>query len=83
MTIVLFHNKNGTVVENKVLIRNVLKAYNKEHGTDFESDPKFAYITGGSNKSDISQFEYKGRLFSAKYFSGCFYPYLVEVTKNH
>lgn len=80
MALVLFHNKNGNVVENKPLIRNVLKAYNKEHATEFYMHPKFGYIEGSVDSPDISRFEYKNRLFSAKYFSGCFYPYLVEVT---
>ena len=83
MTIVLFHNRNGTVVENKVLIRNVIKAYNQEHATEFHMHPKFGYIEGSVDAPDISRFEYKNRLFSMRYFSGCFYPYLVEVTTNH
>ena len=26
-------------------------------------------------------FEYKGKKYTEKYFSGCFYPYLVELTE--
>jgi hypothetical protein len=36
--------------------------------------PKYYYIEDG-----LQNFEYKGKKYKIQYFSGCFYPYLINI----
>ena len=52
----------------------ILKAICKRYG--FEYDPKYKYITKDHNY--MGRIFYKDSIYKLKYFSGCFYPYIVK-----
>lgn len=70
------------IVENlntlKAMERKGLITFHNQTGTKIQglySDQKFTcyYIADG-----LSNFDYKGKKYSTRYFSGCFCPYVVE-----
>ena len=73
---------NYRVVKNM----NTLKAFEKRGLVIFCSDTgtKITGLYGGNSFTcyyidSACNFEHKGKKYREKYFSGCFYPYLVEV----
>lgn len=63
---------NGEVVE----FGQVLNAL-KKRGIIESYDSQFKYIDGHDETPGF--FEYCGHRFTLRYFSGCFYPYVVKV----
>ena len=60
-----------------------LKAIAKRYHLEF--CPKFKYYEGNAYNNSKGEtlpqyFPFKGRIFALKYFSGCFNPFLVDVT---
>lgn len=51
----------------------ILKALEKR--SDWRFDREFKYCTSGENNKVI----YKNKTYKLKYFSGCFYPYCIEI----
>jgi len=67
------------IVENKAVIKAVIKAANEYFKTDMFVHTKFKYIQYESTYIDFTKFRYGGVNFCIKYVSGCFYPYLFEI----
>lgn len=67
------------IVENRSVIKAVIKAANEHFKTDMFVHPKFLYIQYESTYNDFTMFRYGGVNFCIKYVSGCFYPYLFEI----
>lgn len=57
------------VVWNRKLLNGICKRYNLIY------DSKYHYITSDYQKTFMT---YKGHSYKLKYFSGCFYPYIVQ-----
>lgn len=57
----------------------MLKHFINKYGFIFDSDYKYCIDT--KNK-DFNILQYKNKLYSLRYFDGCFYPFLCEVAQN-
>lgn len=57
----------------------VLKAIIKRSVTELKVCSKFRYIEQGVI---ITPVEYKGKKYVTRYFDGCFYPYIVELSNK-
>lgn len=82
--------KNYTMIENKkvspfltevtkyTIIKDarMLKGICKEFGMEYDED--YRYITNDGALTFGSKF-YKNETYKLKYFSGCFYPYLIRI----
>ena len=66
-------NEYKNVLNDKRVINAICRKYNMKR------DETYCYIVDDNNISTCIKLGYKDREYKLEYFSGCFYPYLVEV----
>ncbi len=76
MPIVLRVNSNKPYTRVKITKAKAAKM--EEAGLFTRYNPDFGYIEGDYKNTN---FEFKGRKYQIEYFSGCFYPFLLELNE--
>ena len=64
----------GDIVRNGNKLKAMAKRGHFKYPVDGTNNP---YVDEGNNKR---QFTYNGSEYTVKYFSGCFYPFVVKVS---
>ena len=56
----------------------ILNTIGRRYNLQFDKQFKYCLHDNDSWNRCLSRFEYKGKKYKLEYYSGCFYPYLIE-----